>query len=150
MKKPPPYTIAIDTREQRPYRFDNSEVVTLRTGDYSIVGLDDRVSIERKSKEDAYSSLGRGRKRFENELVRLSGLEYPAIVIESSLSEFLQQPPFSRMHPRSAVGSILSWSVKYRVHVFFACDRPHGNALTRQLLEKFWHYHCGARGDVKK
>jgi hypothetical protein len=33
--------------------------------------------------------------------------------------------------------------VKYRVCVFFAGDRRHGNALTRQLLEKFWRYQSG-------
>ncbi len=44
------FTIVIDSREQRPYQFPGAVVKTLPTGDYSIVGLTDRVAIERKSK----------------------------------------------------------------------------------------------------
>ena len=53
----PELIVAIDTREQKPYRFPRSEVKTLASGDYSVVGLEDRIAIERKTKEDAYSSL---------------------------------------------------------------------------------------------
>jgi len=141
--KEPGFIVAIDTREQKPYRFPQFEVKTLTTGDYSIVGLEDRIAIERKSKEDAYSSLGQGRARFERELERLSRFDYAAIVIEASLPDFLQAPAFSQMNPKSATGSILAWSVKYRVCIFFAGDRRHGNALTKQLLEKYWRY-CGS------
>jgi len=133
--------VAIDTREQRPYHFPHSEVKTLVTGDYSILGLEDKIAIERKSKEDAYSSLGQGRVRFERELERLSQFDYAAIVIEASLPDFLQAPVFSQMNPKSATASIIAWSVKYRVCIFFAGDRRHGNALTKQLLEKYWRYH---------
>ena len=140
MKQTSQYVVAVDTREQRPYRFPRFEVKTLSTGDYSIVGLEDRVAIERKTKSDAYSSIGRGRARFNREFERLSQLSYAAVVVEASLTDFLQSPAFSCMNPRTALKSILSWSVKYRVTVFFACDRRHGNALTRQLLEKCWRY----------
>lgn len=142
---PPDLVVAIDTREQKPYRFARSEVKTLASGDYSIVGLEDRVAVERKTKQDAYSSLGLGRARFERELQRLARFDYAAIVIETSLPDFLQAPGFSRMNPRAAARSLIAWSVKYRVCVFFAGDRRHGNALTRQLLEKFWRYQGGGR-----
>ena len=140
---PPKLVVAIDTREQKPYRFARSEVRTLASGDYSIVGLEDRVAVERKTKQDAYSSLGQGRARFERELQRLSRFDYAAVVIETSLPDFLRAPAFSRMNPRAAARSMIAWSVKYRVCVFFAGDRRHGNALTQQLLEKFWKYRNG-------
>lgn len=135
--------VAIDSREQKPYRFARSEVRTLASGDYSLLGLEDRIAIERKTKEDAYASLGQGRARFERELERLSHLDYAAVVVETSLPDFLRAPAFSRMHPKAAAGSIVAWSVKYRVCVFFAGDRLHGNALTRQLLEKYLRYYHG-------
>ena len=75
-RESPEIVVAIDTREQKPYRFARSEVKTLASGDYSIVGLEDRIAIERKTKEDAYSSLGQGRARFERELQRLSRFDY--------------------------------------------------------------------------
>ena len=136
--------IAVDTREQKPYRFAHSEVKTLASGDYSLVGFEDRVAIERKTKQDAYASLGQGRARFERELQRLTRFDYAAVVIETSLPEFLRVPAFSKMSPKAAASSLVAWSVKYHVCVFFAGDRRHGNALTRQLLETFWRYdHTG-------
>jgi len=147
MAKPGPI-VAIDTREQKPYRFSPSEVKTLRAGDYSVVGLEERVAIERKSKSDAYSSLGKGRARFERELQRLAKLDCAAVVIEASLQDFLDAPAFSRLSPRAAVHSLIAWSVKYRVHVFFAGDRRHAKAVTLGLLEKYWTYQAPARGSL--
>jgi len=134
------FTIAIDTREQKPYEFPGAEVCTLPTGDYSIVGLEDRVTIERKSKADAYNSLGHGRTRFRREVERLAEFDYRAIVIEDTVPGFLRRPPHSRMNPRAAIGSLLGWSVRYQVPVFFAGDRAHGQALTMKLLQMFWKY----------
>jgi len=139
----PEITVVVDTREQKPYWFPRAEVKTLATGDYSILGFEDRISIERKTKSDAYSSLGQGRPRFEREIQRLAEFDYGAIVVETSLPGFLTAPAFSRMKPKSAVNSIISWSVKYGIHLFFAGDRRHGNALTLKLLEKYWLYHRG-------
>jgi ERCC4-type nuclease len=137
---PNAFTVVIDSREQQPYRFPGAVVKGLPTGDYSILGLENRVAIERKSKTDAYGSLGSGRVRFEKELQRLSKLDYAAIVIESTLAEFLEAPAFSQMNPKAAVNSIIAWSVKYRVCVFFAGERCLAETLTLRLLEKFWKY----------
>jgi len=136
----PEFVVAVDTREQKPYRFKHSEVKTLPTGDYSIVGLEEQVAVERKHKADAYASLGQGRARFERELERLAAFDYAAIVVETTLPDFLTAPPFSQMNPKAAMNSLVAWSVKYRVCVFFAGDRAHGNALTYRLLEKYWRY----------
>ena len=135
------FTIVIDTREQLPYAFEGAVTGTLASGDYSIAGLEDRVAIERKSKADAYASLGRGRARFRREVERLAELDYAAIVVEATLAGFLHRPPYSKMNPRSAIASLLGWSVKYHVPVFFAGDRDHGRALTQKLLVMYWRYH---------
>jgi ERCC4-type nuclease len=134
-------TIAIDTREQRPYWFPRSVVKTLATGDYSLVGLEDRVTVERKSKSDAFNSLGRSRPRFYREVERLQHYDYAAIVVESSLPDFMTPPPFSRMCPQACIHTLVAWSVRYGVHVFFAGDRAHGNALTSSILHKFWRHY---------
>ena len=135
------FVVAIDTREQRPWTFPVSRRVTLATGDYSIIGLEHRIAIERKSKTDAYSSIGRGRERFEREWVRLGELDYAAVVIEASLIDFLQPPPRCRLHPRAAVGTLATWSVRFGVHVVFADDRRHAAAWTLKVLSKFWEQH---------
>lgn len=142
------FTIVVDTREQLPYVYDGAVVKTLPTGDYSIVGLEDRVAIERKSKADAFASLGRGRARFRREVERLSALDYAAIVIEDTLPGFLRRPPYSRVNPRSAIGSLLSWSIRYGIAVHFAGDREHARALTQKLLTMYWRYRREAVHDA--
>lgn len=133
-------TIIIDSREQHPYEFQDAITKTLKSGDYSIEGLEDRITIERKDKQDAYASLGRGRVRFEKELKRLSKYEYAAIVIECDLPSFLEPPAFTRMKPKAAVNSLISWSVKYGVHIFFASNRKYAKAITYRILEKFFKH----------
>ena len=139
------FIIAIDTREQRPYEYARAEVKTLATGDYSIVGLEDQVAIERKTKADAYGSLGQGRARFRREWERLALLKFAAIVVEDSVPGFLCRPAHCKMNPRSAIGSLLAWSVRYRVPVYFSGDRVHGQALTYKLLQMYFKY----RGEVR-
>lgn len=133
--------VVVDTREQRPYTFPGAVTGTLPTGDYSLLGFEDRIAIERKTKADAYGSLGCGRARFRREAERMSELQYAAIVIEASVPDFLCPPPFSQLAPAAALNSLLAWSVRFGIPVFFAGDRDHGAAITLQLLTKFWHYH---------
>lgn len=134
------FVIAIDTREQQPYAFTGAVVKTLPTGDYSIVGYESRVTIERKSKADAYGSLGHNRARFRREVERLAALDFAAIVIEDTMPGFLRRPEHSKMNPRAAICSLLAWSVRYRVPVYFAGDRDHARALTQKLLQMYWKY----------
>jgi ERCC4-type nuclease len=141
--------VAVDSREQRAYQFSDSVVKTLSTGDYSIVGLEDEITVERKSKKDCYRSLGAERERFERELERMAEYRYGAVVVEASLRDFLIPPDFSRMNPTAAIRSLIAWSVRYGVSIFFACDRAHGKAVVRNILERFWRYRKnGVIGDA--
>lgn len=136
-------TIITDSREQKPYKFPKSaKSVTqaLDTGDYSLAGYEDKITIERKSKADAYGSLGSGRSRFKREILRMAKFDYAAVVIEASLEDFLIPPPYSQLKSKSAINSFISWSVKYGVHIFFAGNRQHGRTLTYRILEKWWKH----------
>ena len=130
--------VVIDTREQLPYEFEDSITRTLQTGDYSIFGYENQITVERKSKADAYGSIGRGRTRFVKELERLSEIDYSAIVVEASLSNFVEPPRFSQLNPKSAINSLLAWSIRYGVHIYFADNRVMGNLLTLRILERYW------------
>ena len=132
--------LVIDAREKLPYSFEGAVTMTLRAGDYSVLGYEDRVAVERKTKADAYSTLGRARSRFQRELEKLARYDFAAIVVECSLKEFLEPPPFSHLHPRAAIGTLLSWAVRYRLLVLFAGDREHAQAATHHLLTKFAFY----------
>ena len=142
--------IVIDTREQLPYDFLNIDPppATIRkalaSGDYSIEGYEDRVAVERKSKVDAYNSFGRGRRRFERELERLSTFEFAAVVIESEWRDLIRNPPArSRLNPKTIFVSVIAWSQRFGVHFFTVPGRAFAEKLTFRLLERFYKDHAG-------
>ena len=53
-----PVTIIVDLRERRPYRFHGAITKALSTGDYSILGLENCIALERKSLPDLLSVIG--------------------------------------------------------------------------------------------
>jgi ERCC4-type nuclease len=145
-----PFTVVIDTREQHPFSFDSItgdrgrvvEVVTcragLKTGDYSIQGIEDLVAIERKSKTDLYGTVGRGRARFEREIERLATLDAAAVVIECDLASLLRAPERSRVSPSSVLNSLIAWSVRHRIPVWPCPGRRFAEIVTYRLLRHFW------------
>jgi len=149
-----PFTVLVDTREQRPYTFEGLRANadqghalihvptvrgTLHTGDYSIKGLGEVVVVERKSKEDLYASVGR-RENFEDRMRRLC-LEHSvaAVVVEAQLDELLSDPPrHSSLHPKALNRTILSWMVRWpRVHWLLCPGRVVAEAMTFRFLERF-------------
>jgi len=129
--------IKIDSREQKPYEFQNSEIGCLSIGDYSVSGLEDYIAIERKELNDLIGCLATGRDRFKKELQRGKALDYFALVVEASLSDLADGNYRSQMEPRSAIQSLLAFSVRYRLPIFFAGSREYGQAVTQSLLEKY-------------
>lgn len=145
-----PFTVLVDTREQAPWRFtgiedDNGKpliistsVIGLATGDYSIGGMENSIAIERKSFSDFRSSITAERDRFEREMIRLSEMEYAAIVIEADWRELLQPDPNSKVSPKSIARTIQSWSVRYGVHFWTMPTRHIAEVWTFRLLQWFW------------
>lgn len=129
--------IVVDSREQLPYDFNHVVVKCLHTGDYSLEGLEVEVAIERKSLPDCYGSLGGGRKRFKEEWERMAEMNFAAVVVEASLVEFLGQSE-SKMNPKAAINSLISWQVRYGVPVWFACSRTLAKGLVYNALRHYW------------
>ncbi|MBC8427019.1 MAG: ERCC4 domain-containing protein [Desulfobacterales bacterium] len=130
--------LLIDSREQLPYSFETeSEKATLKTGDYSLKGAEGLVAIERKTLDDLIGCLTTGRERFERELYRGQALEYFAVVVEASLSAIANGQYRSKMLPKSAIQSLLAFSVRYNLPVFFAENREYGTRITESLLLKY-------------
>lgn len=134
--------IIIDTREQRPFTFDrfcvDAERGTLATGDYSIDGLQDKISIERKgSLDELIMCLSSDRGRFEYELQRSTVLEYFAIVIEGSFANVVAGRFRSRMAVNAVIETIAAFSIRYRTSFLFCGGRSQAERLTFSLLSKF-------------
>jgi len=132
-------TIITDTREQAPLSFTlPTERGTLTTGDYSIKGLERFIAIERKSPDDLVGCLKNGnQERFEKELSRGRGLDYFALVIESDMISLANGDYRSDMKPKSVLQSLMAFSVRYRLPIFFCPDREYASRVIESLLTKY-------------
>lgn len=104
-------TCLIDSREQKPLDLSPMKTVrgTLTTGDYSVVGLTNYIAIERKELSDLIMCVGAERERFEKEIQRMLSYETRAIVVEASWADLEAGGWRSRVSPKAAMGSVLSW-----------------------------------------
>ena len=131
-------TIIVDSREKHPYLFTGHRTVVqgLSIGDYGLLNCSD-IAIERKSINDLIGSLTKGRERLEKELRKGSDISYFALVVEASFSDLANGKYQSQMLPKSAVQTLLSWSVKYGTHIFFCENREYAEKVTLSLLLKY-------------
>ena len=138
-----PFTIAVDTREQHPFHFDGIAVTTkratLKTGDYSILGMERLVCVERKSKMDLFGSVTRGRERFERELARMKKMPRACVVVECTMDEVRQGIEGSKVTPLAVVNTAISWAGRYRVPWFFLHDREEAEQVTADFLRFTWY-----------
>src|SRR3990167_2960245 len=102
----------VDSREKTPIDLHpmKSKTVNLTTGDYSVYGLENHISVERKSLPDLVSCCGVERERFSKEIKRLLSYQVRAVVIEASWDEIKKGDWRSRLTPNHVIGSIVSWS----------------------------------------
>ena len=131
--------IIIDTREKDAYSF--GDIQTIRTkldaGDYSVAGLEDRISIERKNLNDFVQTVIRQQKRFHKELCALADMEFCAIVVESSWQDILAHKYAGNVKPLSIIESAVAIMLAYRIPVVMAGNRQMACHLTKSLLTKF-------------
>jgi ERCC4-type nuclease len=138
MKLPaePSPTVIIDSREQNPIDTAPmpSIVGTLPTGDYSIVGLEHVIAIERKSAEDMLACIGRERERFDREIQRLLAYPCRAIVVEAGW-QYFERGEFGRseVKPAAAIGSLLGW-IMAGVPVVMAYDHARAGRFISRML----------------
>jgi DNA excision repair protein ERCC-4 len=104
----------IDTRDQLPLDLSPLRTVrgTLTTGDYSIVGLEHLVAVERKSLNDLLMCVGRERERFERCVQRLLAYPNRAIVIEASWSSIDLGQWRGDIKPKVVRGSLTGWMAR--------------------------------------
>lgn len=110
----------------------------LPTGDYIALGYP-QCAIERKTKNDLYSSVAR-RANFEDRLARMSELDYAAVIVEAERMDCLRNPPpFSKYHPRALSRTLIAWDLRYPVKWHFMPGREAAEILVYRLIERFWH-----------
>lgn len=107
-------TALIDTREQQPLDLIGlrTEAATLPTGDYSVLGLEHVVCVERKSLDDLVACCGRERARFDREVQRLLAYPVRALVIEANWEDIELENWRGSLNSKQVGESLLSWQVR--------------------------------------
>ena len=161
-----PFAVLIDSAEQSPYTFQGlradadqqyrpwivpTEQHALgrhpdSLGDYSLTGGVGRCHIERKSMEDAHSTIlgwGGRRERFEHELENLAAMDAGLVVVECSLADLVRHAPChgkksSAENAKILWRSVISYQQDYRVQWAFCESRRMAEHHTFQWLRR-WH-----------
>lgn len=137
MAKPIP--IVVDTAEQRPWTFQPERFTverrSLDTGDYSIAGFESLITIERKSLGDLVSTVINDWIRFRKELVRMSGFDFAAIVVEANVEQVMSKQYESEANPASVMGKCAAIYFDHGIPVYFWGLRPVCEPLVWQWLE---------------
>jgi ERCC4-type nuclease len=143
-------SVIIDSREQLPYTFERfsnwvGKTVTdgLKTADYSLIGYESIIAVERKTLCDIVGSLMSGRERFLREMERLSTFKYKCLVIEATREDLKTPYDFAKAvkaHPNGIVGSLDALSVKYGIPVHYGCNRELSEEYVASFLSKCHAY----------
>lgn len=133
--RPSDLTFIVDSREQLPLDLAPVQTITgtLPTGDYSVVGLELVVAVERKSLPDLLGCIGQERERFEREIQRLRAYESKALVVEASWADMERGEWRSKVTPAAAMGSVLGW-IAAGIPVVMAGDRRRAQEMVGRIL----------------
>ena len=133
-----PIPVLVDTREQRPWTLDpemfTAERATLRTGDYTVRGLEDRLCLERKQLGDFVGTVIGDWLRFRKELYRLAAFDVALVVVEADVSDVLERRYESEAEPASVLGRAHACLLDDGVPVVFWGGRPTCTAMVERFL----------------
>lgn len=143
------FTVLIDSREGKPYTFEeypvDTEVVTIETSDYVLDGdgfwnNDDTFipyyGVERKSQGDFLNSITWERDRFRAEVRRADGWDSPMpIMVESPWFVFKSGSYYRDVNPNAIKGTVEQWADSYNCDFFFADDRADAERKTYNFLK---------------
>lgn len=124
--RPEDLTVIVDTREPDPPPWNLAPLKSIRdtlvTGDYTIKGLNDHIVCERKTLGDLISVCsGESRERFEKELKRMLAIPARCVIVEATWTDLSAGNWYSKLHPNSAIGSVLGW-IGWGIPFIFAND----------------------------
>jgi ERCC4-type nuclease len=140
-------TAIIDTREQNPLSFRRFkgwfakiEHRALALGDYSIQGMEDICTVERKDLADLICSFTTNRAVFIKRLRRMAELPHSLLVVTSSLTEIKSEYPYRAANPNRITQSLLAVLTGLRLP--FICTDTHelGEEIVASYLYQTFLY----------
>jgi ERCC4-type nuclease len=149
----PKPTIIIDTREKEPFSLranhpnwiTGERRATLKTGDYTVEGMENILCLERKSLPDLVACTVTNRQRFIDSCHRLSGFRWKAILIEATLEDikrgFEQSDILSNVHPNAVCGTLDAIEVKFGIPIIYTSTlRDLATERAASWLSKYFTY----------
>jgi ERCC4-type nuclease len=126
----PRAVVLMDTREQTPFDFSRFsgwfarvEKKALRVGDYTIAGLEDICTVERKDLADLIHSFTVDRPAFINRLRLMSSFPHRLLVISAALSQVKSPFAHSNIDPNRILQSLIA--VLAGLNIPFLCTETH-------------------------
>jgi ERCC4-type nuclease len=139
---PQDFCLIQDTREQRPLfsRIPKGLTIcsaTLTNGDYSVRGFENKICFERKA-HDLFSYCSTERDKTLLKMQRFKGFEFVGLIIEGRESDIYQFQQHTKVHPESVRGALVSFQVRYGVHVYVG-SRENCSRWLLDCAVKFWN-----------
>jgi ERCC4-type nuclease len=131
----PKPTVLVDTRERKPLPIyanhpnwiAGERKIALKTGDYSVEGMENTLALERKSLADLVACTVTYRKRFLVACSRLACFRWKAILVEATLEDIKGGfGPFdipSEVHPNTVCGTLDAIEAKFGIPVIYTSTR---------------------------
>lgn len=145
--------VLVDTREQQPLALYSNHPnwiagehrQTLKTGDYTVEGMESLLCLERKSLADLVACTITYRSRFLASCVRLASFTWKAILIEATYEDikggFAAFNIPSDVHPNSVTGLLDAIEAKFGIPILYAStNRELATERAASWLSKHFTY----------
>jgi ERCC4-type nuclease len=128
----PKPVVLVDTREKEPFPLfvnhpnwiGGERRVALKTGDYTVEGMESLLSLERKNLADLVACTVTYRKRFLAACSRIARLRWKAILVEATLEDIKGGfEPFdipSEVHPNAVCGTLDAVEAKFGIPIIYS------------------------------
>jgi len=143
----PKPTVVIDSSEHMGYtfgRFTNWFAGTVRkrlpTGDYTLLGMEKEIAIERKTIPDLVNSIIQERGNFISRCEKLATFKKKCFIIEGSLSELKTPYRESHAHPNAVLGSLIAAQERWDIPVHFLDNFLLAEEFVASMLSKYHAY----------
>jgi len=149
----PQFTVIKDTREQDGYYFKEHNTCAgmieqkLDTGDYSILGLEDKLCIERKGcVEELAVNLGQKKYAFLDEIARMQSFPHKFLVLEFSLEDLAKFPEETRIPIKNKASvkitgkymlkCLFEFQLYNNVHILFCGNKYNAFLAVSSILKR--------------
>ena len=150
-KQIPKPVVLIDTRERTPFEFgDHANWIAgtmpykLDAGDYSVLGMEHLISLERKSLTDLIATLMHRRITFFKSCKRLTQYRWRALLVEASYEDvksFYEEELYTEAHPNAVSGSLDALEACFNIPVIYTSRyRPLAEEKAASWLSKHFTY----------